>query len=181
MQSQGRVFTKPQHNWGWQGPLGSSGPTPAPAGTARAGAQSHVHVAAEGLQGGDATGSPCQCLSPTAQECLRYLWPTPFCGKELAQGVCALPTPCCWRREGTWSCEWASGWLYRQGRWHTRGPNSPSQLAAVNVVQPGPLSLQPTACWVGLGWARSVGVRQRGECTLLHLSAGIKYKYIQEI
>lgn len=121
MQSQGRVFTKPQHNWGWQGPLGSSGPTPAPAGTARAGAQSHVHVAAEGLQGGDATGSPCQCLSPTAQECLRYLWPTPFCGKELAQGVCALPTPCCWRREGTWSCEWASGRLYRQGRWHTRG------------------------------------------------------------
>ena len=40
-----------------KGPLGPSGPTPAPAGTPEQGAQAHTHVASERLQGGDSTAS----------------------------------------------------------------------------------------------------------------------------
>jgi len=46
-----------QDGWGWQGPLGPSGPTPAPAGTPGAGAQSHIQAVSEDLQGGNSTAS----------------------------------------------------------------------------------------------------------------------------
>lgn len=69
-----KLYMGSQSGWDWQGPLGPSGPTPAPAETARAGAQSHIHVAAEGLQGRDATGSLCQCLSPVQERSASWIF-----------------------------------------------------------------------------------------------------------
>lgn len=139
---------------------------------------------------------PCGCWRPPRRRCHRQPVPVPVPHSAGVPEV-LMADPVLWQGAGSRRVRSAYTLLLEEGRnlelWvsiraviqagkmaHKR-PNSPSQLAAVNVVQPGPLSLLPTACWVGLGWARSVGVRQRGECTLLHLSAGIKYKYIQEI
>jgi len=60
-------FTESQNSWGWQSPLCSSAPTPAQQGLPEQGAQTHVHVTSEDLQGGVIAASLCsfcQCPGP---------------------------------------------------------------------------------------------------------------------